>query len=494
MADPLLAEQDEEILIEDQQDSILKTLRKYLGPDRKTFGKEDIVTNHQNTQSYSNRGSSARRETDGEIESIAPADHYKGFDITLSEQNEMVFTNTSNMFTYSSETNILEKGPATKAVNIAEQQTTAQEHMDISDIDNQYQFNHKRRGHMVLFVNNQILNDDDHRKGADEDFRKMEEIRTKFGFELLNSDMTTNLSKLAMQMVLRKAQQIDHSDCDCFAIMVSTHGQKLSSPRNRTGDIYGLSCADGQIMELSEIVKMFDDAHCPTLEGKPKLFFIQACRGNDSGGKSDTADTKARYESQSRTSVYESPSRTPRYESPSRTPRYESLSRTPRYESPSRIPRYESPSRTTRYESHLKTGRCESPSRKVKYESTSKATRFESPSRTARFKSPSSSIVATLSDDDTPYLNCCDNDMLVMFAAPPGMVAWRSEANGSWMIHHLHAVLMEYDFRKPKNLVIVLTKVCRLISQCETHVQDPKFHKKKVVSVIESKLTKDILF
>ncbi|KAK3735750.1 hypothetical protein QZH41_000626 [Actinostola sp. cb2023] len=32
-------------------------------------------------------------------------------------------------------------------------------------------------------------------------------------------------------------------------------------------------------MEVSDVRKRFDNAHCESLCGKPKLFFIQACRG-----------------------------------------------------------------------------------------------------------------------------------------------------------------------------------------------------------------------
>lgn len=32
-------------------------------------------------------------------------------------------------------------------------------------------------------------------------------------------------------------------------------------------------------MSIEKIVKIFNGAHCPSLGGKPKLFFIQACGG-----------------------------------------------------------------------------------------------------------------------------------------------------------------------------------------------------------------------
>jgi hypothetical protein len=95
---------------------------------------------------------------------------------------------------------------------------------------------------------------------------------------------------------------------------------------------------------------------------------------------------------------------------------------------------------------------------------------------------------------DTPSLKC-DNDMLIMFAIPPGMFAWRNTSEGSWMIDYLHQVLMAYDMRRPKNFLNLMTKVSALMSRRTTNTPSaPGMHAKKAVSVIEHKLDKDILF
>nr|XP_029504281.1 caspase-2-like [Oncorhynchus nerka] len=44
------------------------------------------------------------------------------------------------------------------------------------------------------------------------------------------------------------------------------------------GAIYG---TDGQLLELDWVFEAFDNAHCPLLQNKPKMFFIQACRGEE---------------------------------------------------------------------------------------------------------------------------------------------------------------------------------------------------------------------
>lgn len=95
---------------------------------------------------------------------------------------------------------------------------------------------------------------------------------------------------------------------------------------------------------------------------------------------------------------------------------------------------------------------------------------------------------------DTPSLKC-DNDMLVMYAIPPGMFAWRNTSDGSWMIDYLHKILMDQNMRKPKSFLNLLTKVNALMSRRATYTpSQPETDGKTAISVIEHKLCKDIVF
>lgn len=96
--------------------------------------------------------------------------------------------------------------------------------------------------------------------------------------------------------------------------------------------------------------------------------------------------------------------------------------------------------------------------------------------------------------DETISLKC-HRDMLVMFAIPPGMLAWRSTSDGSWLIHYIHEVLMAYDRNTPKNLLHLLTKVTARMSRRMTCAPLMKeLHEKTAVPVIEHRLIKDICF
>ena len=44
------------------------------------------------------------------------------------------------------------------------------------------------------------------------------------------------------------------------------------------GEIYG---SDGKALDIKSVTNLFKEDKCPGLAGKPKLFFIQACRGSN---------------------------------------------------------------------------------------------------------------------------------------------------------------------------------------------------------------------
>lgn len=62
--------------------------------------------------------------------------------------------------------------------------------------------------------------------------------------------------------------QQDHSDNDCLLITIMTHGK-------RDGKIFS---SDGEFL-VNDLWENFIGDKCESLIGKPKLFFIQACRG-----------------------------------------------------------------------------------------------------------------------------------------------------------------------------------------------------------------------
>ena len=67
-------------------------------------------------------------------------------------------------------------------------------------------------------------------------------------------------------LTLISVAQQDHSDADCFVCIILSHG--------RQGYVYG---TDGLVM-IESLTKHFKGDVCESLAGKPKLFFLQACK------------------------------------------------------------------------------------------------------------------------------------------------------------------------------------------------------------------------
>ena len=47
------------------------------------------------------------------------------------------------------------------------------------------------------------------------------------------------------------------------------------------GDERGIFDTDGEVVSIEELASSFNGRNCPKLNGKPKIFFIQACRGEN---------------------------------------------------------------------------------------------------------------------------------------------------------------------------------------------------------------------
>ncbi|KAK3092984.1 hypothetical protein FSP39_009646 [Pinctada imbricata] len=71
-----------------------------------------------------------------------------------------------------------------------------------------------------------------------------------------------------MQKVLKSLAEESHEEYDCLVVCLLSHGD--------LGKVYG---ADSELLDIHEVQSYFYADQCPSLAGKPKLFFIQACQG-----------------------------------------------------------------------------------------------------------------------------------------------------------------------------------------------------------------------
>ncbi|XP_071959866.1 caspase-7-like [Antedon mediterranea] len=108
---------------------------------------------------------------------------------------------------------------------------------------NEYKMTSNPRGFTVI-INN--YDDDD-----DDDCAALENVFNYLGFQL---SVNHNLTSIETKTLLTRLSEYDHSRLDCIAVCILTHGT----------------------VNVTEIVDCFEK--CETLNGKPKLFFIQACQ------------------------------------------------------------------------------------------------------------------------------------------------------------------------------------------------------------------------
>ncbi|KFQ28389.1 Caspase-9, partial [Mesitornis unicolor] len=129
-------------------------------------------------------------------------------------------------------------------------------------------------GHCLILNNVNFSRDSalSTRDGSNVDCGKLEKRFKALRFSVLTrrdlraQDMVLELQNLARQ---------DHSALDCCVVIILSHGCQTSHIQF-PGGVYG---TDGKPIPIEKIVNYFNGSQCPSLRGKPKLFFIQACGG-----------------------------------------------------------------------------------------------------------------------------------------------------------------------------------------------------------------------
>ncbi|NXM58790.1 CASP6 protein, partial [Illadopsis cleaveri] len=131
----------------------------------------------------------------------------------------------------------------------------------------EYKMNHKRRGVALIFNHErffwQLRQQDRYGTMADRD--SLKRSLTDLGFEVRLFD---DLKAADVKQKIYAASMDDHSDADCFLCVFLSHGED--------DHIYAF---DDKI-KIQEITDMFRGDKCQSLVGKPKIFIIQACRGD----------------------------------------------------------------------------------------------------------------------------------------------------------------------------------------------------------------------
>ena len=123
---------------------------------------------------------------------------------------------------------------------------------------------------MCVIINNASFHDETYnRDGAEHDEKNLKDLFEELGFVVkIKKDLTWE----EMHKVSKDAAAINHSNFDAFVFIIMSHGDECDV-------VYGV---DDRPVRIEDIMREFKPIKCATLRGKPKLFFIQSCRGSSS--------------------------------------------------------------------------------------------------------------------------------------------------------------------------------------------------------------------
>ncbi|XP_059830341.1 caspase-3-like [Hypanus sabinus] len=178
--------------------------------------------------------------------------------------------------------------PDAKSITISEgsqKQLANQLDREFADPCMKYNMNYQHIGTCIIFNNKNFHPSTGMsiRNGTDKDASNLMKTFKNLGFhtEILN-DQTCQ----QMFQKLSNVAKSDHSQMAAFICVFLSHGEE--------GLLYG---TDG-LEEIKTFTSIFRGDLCRSLIGKPKLFFIQACRGNefDAGVETDGIETDSKGE------------------------------------------------------------------------------------------------------------------------------------------------------------------------------------------------------
>ncbi|XP_060793396.1 caspase-9 [Neoarius graeffei] len=130
---------------------------------------------------------------------------------------------------------------------------------------------------VCLIINNvefDVASDLKNRMGSDIDSEKLERRFRSLNFHVI---VKRNLKCKHIRRELSMLAKMDHSGYDCCVVAILSHGTEASHNRF-PGAVHGV---DGPSVPVQIITNYLNGQNCPSLQGKPKLFFIQACGGDE---------------------------------------------------------------------------------------------------------------------------------------------------------------------------------------------------------------------
>lgn len=130
-----------------------------------------------------------------------------------------------------------------------------------------YQMSQFPHGTALIINNKMFKSERDTRDGTEIDEQNLIKVFQYLGYRVhVFNDCTAN----QIYKIMERMRMQDHTSHDSFICCILSHGGKDNV----------VSGSDNQHVSVNDISKKLSPTNCPSLAKKPKIFFIQACRGN----------------------------------------------------------------------------------------------------------------------------------------------------------------------------------------------------------------------
>ena len=131
---------------------------------------------------------------------------------------------------------------------------------------------------IALIINNEVFKKQSKREGTEIDEKNLVQTFRYLGYTV---EVHRNCESKKILDIMEDIRQRDHSSYDSFVCCILSHG--------KAGQIFG---SDSVMISLEDITIKLNGDSCKSLASKPKVFFMQACRGTlkDTGVRIDADD------------------------------------------------------------------------------------------------------------------------------------------------------------------------------------------------------------
>ncbi|XP_046568751.1 caspase-3-like, partial [Haliotis rubra] len=295
------------------------------------------------------------------------------------------------------------------------------------DDDDVYTFSSQKAG-LAVIINNEEFDRKSKlfdREGAKQDARNLKKLFKHLGFQIKYYKNLTARQMVNTLQTFAGTKTYDMNQVDCFACAILSHGHNntLSQMPEKEDLIFG---TDGKPVLTRHLLSIFNDEYCPELQGKPRLFLLQACRGNHGMDPSFITVLK------NQINVQPAGKRAPK-DATDAVPGHVEQQSEEQEQEPKEDQEHEDEERRN------KSAQVQGHKDDDEDENRQDQEHEEKDERTQEQKHERPRHLIQISP--SPIYK----DFLVLYAATPGHAAWRNRDDGSWMIQCLTKVMLSED-------------------------------------------------